>query len=967
MSTNNRELFSEWLKSKSVSKPPINLILLAFDEVSEFAVSRKLSKVCIWSISSQSDFKFVRVAISKNQIFRVVHRQAASLFEKSWKYYDSFLACQMRMEKVDDKSNDEKELDLNAISSKEIVRNQNDSEIAAKYPILVKKIAALLKLNGVEFLSANEIDKALGQACRMTTLQNILSSVSWIECKSWRYRYIPSSEPFKLDNSQDIEAINESTEADSAVATQPKWNRKESVLLLEGCLKIQRGEDRKTIIKELSKTLRKMGERAGYSIDDIFRNENGIAWQMKRMEIALTGKVCDVKPNKVFIEVANLYRENIEVFFELLNEAHKAVDDKEIVAEASLRIAEENSSFVDNDIHGDKRENSTQADELQNYDYDPSTILTFTKPELVMYFGAIDSNVASWRDVYKSVINSLCEDYPYQIIELAKNAECTLLSFNADELRSPIFVRDGIYAEGNKSAAEIAGAIRQLLDICKVDYENVVIRYSRENSGSVEEPVSTTNLVGESNIPDLSEIDKRLYEIIENRYVSGFLPGAINFKKIKRFYEEMYSQSLDIDGGAIEESLNKTCLTVNGKYYAPSALMECGLKIRVSDYIEAAIQSKGYVFYDNILTHFGYELTEKIPDAELLRKYLEKEYPQYAALDGYLAKNANIVIDATQEVEQVLFESVFPMSVDKIKALLPHLAEEAIQKVIWHDDRIIVTNNNERFLIDSMGITAEDLESIEIIINEALNVHNCMFGNELLTSIQNQLPGLYESIRDFGDRGIRGAIAYKLKDKFKFNANIICKIGANIDNAEVFRSFAKSERYFTLSALINLKEQIGIGNVYFETVNEVSSRINDNDYVPNEALQFDSAAIDAVLNQIVIGNMCSLKEASNFAIYPSTCYPWTEYLLESYVAKYSDEFKLCHGGYAEGKCCGAVVKKSVSLNSIDDVVVEYLVLNREIQTSKEALERLVDDGFIARKRYKNIEDLLIIAKARRKD
>lgn len=206
-----------------------------------------------------------------------------------------------------------------------------------------------------------------------------------------------------------------------------------------------------------------------------------------------------------------------------------------------------------------------------------------------------------------------------------------------------------------------------------------------------------------------------------------------------------------------------------------------------------------------------------------------------------------------------------------------------------------------------------------------------------------------------------------MSDKPQFNANIICKKETNIDNAEVFRSFAKSERYFTLSALINLKEQIGVGNVYFEAINEVSSRINDNDYVPNEALQFDSAAIDAVLNQIVIGNMCSLKEASNFAIYPSTCYPWTEYLLESYVAKYSDEFKLCHGGYAEGKCCGAVVKKSVSLNSIDDVVTEYLVLNREIQTAKEALERLVEDGFIARKRYKNIEDLLIIAKAKRKD
>ena len=76
MSINNRELFSEWLNCKSINKPPINLILLAFDEVSEFAISRKLSKVGIWSISSQSDFKFVRVAVSKNQILRVVHNEA---------------------------------------------------------------------------------------------------------------------------------------------------------------------------------------------------------------------------------------------------------------------------------------------------------------------------------------------------------------------------------------------------------------------------------------------------------------------------------------------------------------------------------------------------------------------------------------------------------------------------------------------------------------------------------------------------------------------------------------------------------------------------------------------------------------------------------------------------------------------------------------------------------------------------
>lgn len=797
---------------------------------------------------------------------------------------------------------------------------------------------------------------------KLFRIRNKKQHTAIVDAANRYYSFILSLPVTQLsENDNSLKAI-EQAEKDNAMAVLPKWSKHETALLLEGCLKVKRGENRKIIVRELSETLRKMGENVGYSIDEIFRNENGVAWQMKRMEIALSEKVCDVKPNKVFLEVANFYKENVEEFYTLLNEAHNAVNDKDIISETSLNNDEKNFFDVDSTL-GENREFSTQDDELKNYDFNTSTILSFTKPELVMYFGVIDSNVASWRDVYKSILKSLYEDYPYQIIELAKDTGCALLSFDFNDLRSPILISDGIYAEGNKSATEIARATKQLLDKCKVDYENVVIRYWKCNANPIAESVATT----ESIVPELSELDKRLYEIIENRYVSGFLPGAINFKKIKRFYEEMYSQSLEVDGEVIEDSLNKTCLKVNSKYYASTALMEYGLKIRVSEYIEAALQGKGYVFYDNILTHFGYVLTEKIPDDVLLKKYLEKEYPQYAVMEKYLAKNKSIVIDATQEVEQVLFESVFPISVDRIKALLPHLTEDAIQKVVWFDDKIIVTNNNDRFLIDSMGMTDEDVEAIENLINDVLSIHNCMFGNELLTDIQNKLPGLYESIRGFGDRGIRGAIAYKLKDKFKFNANVICKKEANIDNAEVFRSFAKSERYFTLSALVNLKEQIGLGNVYFEAVNEVSSRINDNDYVPNEELHFNSVAIDAVLNQIVIGNMCSLKEASNFAIYPSTCYPWTEYLLESYVAKYSNEFKLCHGGYAERKCCGAVVKKSVSLNSIDDVVVEYLILNKEIQTAKEALERLVEDGFIARKRYKNIEDLLIIAKARRKD
>lgn len=38
-----------------------------------------------------------------------------------------------------------------------------------------------------------------------------------------------------------------------------------------------------------------------------------------------------------------------------------------------------------------------------------------------------------------------------------------------------------------------------------------------------------------------------------------------------------------------------------------------------------------------------------------------------------------------------------------------------------------------------------------------------MFGNELLKGIERQMPALYESLKEFGGRGIRGAVAHKLK------------------------------------------------------------------------------------------------------------------------------------------------------------------------------------------------------------
>lgn len=748
-------------------------------------------------------------------------------------------------------------------------------------------------------------------------------------------------------------------------AIQPKWDKYEAALLVEACLKVKGGVSRNEVVSELSQTLRRLAAVRGLQIDEVYRNTVGIHWQMLSMQYVLRGDIYKAKTaSRIFIEVANLFKRNKNDFYLLLQEAHRLCGGE--AEEKEQKTSSNPNALITEKILPRVEEEKKPSVGGGVIDFENAGHFAYTKPISVSYFGEIDANISSWRDVFKSVLRFLLDDYPRVIRSLADSSRCDYLARRVEALRRPLFIEDGIYAEGNQNATEIVRHIGRLLDFCYVDHENVTIRYVLPEEEEAPKETKFSKQAEPLGVV-LSETDRRLYEIIKENYKSGFLAGAINYKKIKRYYEEKYSKELLLANEAIKASLDKTCLNVGEKYYAAASLMEDELKERVLAYIEEKIAVNGYVYYGNIMEQFGYELTTKIPEESLLKKYLEQELAQYIFLDDYIARDKSVKVDPIKEVEAVLWAAVYPLSVEGIKARLPHLTDEVVQKAIASDGNILTTNNKEKFLVDSMGLTDDDLQGLKKIITEALERHSYMFGNELLEGLRINCASLYDRIKDFGDRGIRNAVALKLKDSFTFNGNIICPIGEEIDNAEVFKSFAKSEKYFTLFSLIKLQEQIGVGNVYFDAVNEVAARINLTDYVPNEALSFDESAIDSVIEQFVPNAICSIRQASNFAVYPGTCYPWTEYLLESYVAKFSRKFKLYHIGYTEGQCVGAIVKKDSQINSFDDVVVEYLIKNDAIQTVADALDGLVQDGYIARKRYKGIDELLAVAKAKRKE
>ncbi len=107
---------------------------------------------------------------------------------------------------------------------------------------------------------------------------------------------------------------------------QAKWDIYEAAILLDGHLETQQKcQPRIQIIKRVSEQLRNMAINRGKVIDEVYRNENGISYQMQSMDSAYKGENVYVPATRLFKEVVELYRTDTERYFDILEEAKRMV------------------------------------------------------------------------------------------------------------------------------------------------------------------------------------------------------------------------------------------------------------------------------------------------------------------------------------------------------------------------------------------------------------------------------------------------------------------------------------------------------------------------------------------------------------------------------------------------------------------------------------------------------------------
>ena len=456
--------------------------------------------------------------------------------------------------------------------------------------------------------------------------------------------------------------------------------------------------------------------------------------------------------------------------------------------------------------------------------------------------------------------------------------------------------------------------------------------------------------------------------ILVEYFPKGYrLESALDMKRMRRYYEELTGKTLDLDQSKLETAIRACGIVYDGRLYMPQNMLSEEMKEQILSFIKRCFEEgRVAVYYEAVFREFSEELLDhNIFNADMLKAYLSYYVAdKYYIGRSYLSREYRADVDPIDEVRQCMKQYDTPVQVDELCDSLSHLAEDRVRYILGSNGEFVRNSKGEYFHVDSLQLTEEELENIAAIIDSAIEEHEFISGNELYDAVQAKYPYTFDKNAAFSVIGWRDALKYKIGDRFSFVGNIISRAGTSLSMSDVFTEFGKRRSRFSLDELDQFADSIG-STIYFDALYTNSVRISHQWFVPKSDAHFSVKETDAVLDRFCGGEYMPISAVTEFAVFPEASFPWTEYLLEQYVASFSEKFYLIHGNYNKNCAVGAIVRKTWQFSSFDDLVTDILARSDIPLRKKEVLDFLAENGYIARRSYTNIEALIINARAKR--
>jgi len=375
---------------------------------------------------------------------------------------------------------------------------------------------------------------------------------------------------------------------------------------------------------------------------------------------------------------------------------------------------------------------------------------------------------------------------------------------------------------------------------------------------------------------------------------------------------------------------------------------------------QAALKKCPFLYYDAFMAQHEAALHEYgIYDAQILRILLERELPMLQYRDAFACQGDPRNLSAFLLSKCKEYDS---LTVKQLHELFPYIPEEVIRKELRGCGEMMRIAPDTFMLLEYIQIQEDKKERQLETIRRDIALHHQFLLDELdVASLLQDNPTLSE-------KTVREAFyRLHLAHSYYRHGAVLTNLGlARRPAREGLEAFCKQCDRTTFKELCALEDELKGKQDHwhplaFELGYRYLVRINETEFVSPVHIAFDIKAIDAQLDKLCQGDYMPLRSATLWAAFPWPGVPWNQWLLESFVRSYSQQFRFDVRSFNSTNT-GAIVRKTCPL-TYSEIMIDAIANAPIALHEKEAIDFLAECGYINRRRIDNIS--LFLEEARR--
>lgn len=495
-----------------------------------------------------------------------------------------------------------------------------------------------------------------------------------------------------------------------------------------------------------------------------------------------------------------------------------------------------------------------------------------------------------------------------------------------------------IEADGNAGRRTSRGSVRQ----APVDFPTVKVEKTQRDVSSS----SKTVLSHKFNA--LTQEELQIIDVMRSRFPNGVRIGSvIEMNKLKRFYREEYGTGLS-DAIDIGDLMRRVCLEWSGRAY----LIDEETRQTVRNQIESAInQGMRILYYTELYREKPeYYSSKFIQSAEALARLVETMKMPLVCQKNYVMTQRGITLE--DEIIRA-FGSATCLLVNILHDRLPYIPDSKLVPALSLSDCFVRVRSGEYAVVDRIEF---DLTEVNGAVNDVLKrVDDDGFYS--LNSLS--LPLSLEGNPSLTEHAVRDAFYNKfLSHELERKGQMVAKKGGKTSMREVMRQHCLSLDIATLGELDEYEESLTgkARNAILPIAFETMVRADKETFIRDGRVQFCIEEIDHAISLFVGDGLVSITSITSFTSFPDAGVPWNLYLLESYLSRFSVEYRIV-GGPARSTNIGIIHPSKMKFDSYEELLATILAgsaIKLDVESSG---DYLLEHGYIARRRSSLVESV----------